>query len=302
MQKIKIRLPATLTDFSPGLRSLGLAISLYTQVELIPRDDDKLIVETEGEGAGHYALSLRHPVVLGMIRMFQRLECAPSGITVRVQNAIPLNSGLGAEAAFMAAGVVGASNLLGGAMSRNDLTDMVAQVSPRPDAAVTSMLGGLTSSARLSDRVIYNSLPVKSFKIVLAVPLQDDYQPPLYTRAVPVGAALSNMQRIPTVLEALRDGNLRLLAQVLDDKLIAEAIQQRISGFAHVAEMARLAGALGITTSGGGPAMVFFAQKHHDEIAEAVETAFANIGTPALVRVLPLDTQGIVMSMTRTPS
>ena len=114
MQKIKIRLPATLTDFSPGLRSLGLAISLYTQVELIPRHDDKLIVESEGDGAGHYTLSLQHPVVLGMIRVFQRLECAPLGITIRVQNAIPLNSGLGAEDALMAAGVVGASNLLGG--------------------------------------------------------------------------------------------------------------------------------------------------------------------------------------------
>ncbi|MDQ7035448.1 MAG: hypothetical protein Q9P01_11600 [Anaerolineae bacterium] len=74
MQKIKIRLAATLTDFSPGLRSLGLAISLYTHVEMIPRDDDQLIVETEGKGAGYYALGLRHPVVLGMIRVFQRLE------------------------------------------------------------------------------------------------------------------------------------------------------------------------------------------------------------------------------------
>jgi homoserine kinase len=302
VQKIKIRLPATLTDFSPGLRSLGLAISLYTQVELIPRYDDKLVVESEGEGAGHYALSLQHPVVLGMMRVFQRLECAPLGITVRVQNAIPLNSGLGAEDALMAAGVVGASNLLGGALSRSDLVDMVAQVSPRPDAAITSMLGGLSASARLADRVIYNSLPVKSFKIILAIPKQEDYQPPLFPKAVSIGAAIYNVQRIPMILEALREGNLRLLAQVLDDKLMAESIQQRISGYAHIAEMARLAGALGVTTSGGGPAMIFLAQKRHEEITEAVETAFANIGTPALIRVLPLDTQGIVMSMTRTQS
>jgi homoserine kinase len=302
VQKIKIRLPATLTDFSPGLRSLGLAIGLYTHVELLPRDDDQLIVETEGEGAGYYPLGLRHPVVLGMIRILQRLERAPLGITVRVQNAIPLNSGLGAEDAFMAAGVVGASNLLGGAMSRNDLVEMVAQVSPRPDAAITSMLGGLSASARLQDKVLYRSLPLTSFKIILAIPAQADYQQPTFPRAVSMGALLYNTQRIPIILEALRAGNVYLLAQVLDDKVIGEAIQQRISGYAHVAEMARLAGALGVTTSGGGPALVFLAQKHHDNIAEAIQTAFANIGTPALVRVLPLDTQGIVMSMTRSQS
>jgi homoserine kinase len=90
------------------------------------------------------------------------------------------------------------------------------------------------------------------------------------------------------------------LAQVLDDKLIAESVQQHISGFAHVVEMARSAGAIGVTTSGGGPAMIFLAMNHHADIAEVIETAFSNIGTPALIRVLPLDTQGIVISMMQT--
>ncbi|MDQ7025367.1 MAG: hypothetical protein Q9P44_07385 [Anaerolineae bacterium] len=300
MQKIKIRLPATLTDFSPGLRSLGLAISLYTHVEMIPRDDDQLIVETEGKGAGYYALGLRHPVVLGMIRVFQRLERTLLGITVRVQNTIPLNSGLGAEDAFMVAGIVGASNLLGGVLSRDTLIDMVAQNSPRPDAAIASILGGLTAVARLTDGVIYRSLPLESFKIILAIPKQANYQQPPLPKGVSIGAALYDTQRIPIVLEALREGNLALLAQVLDDKLIAEAIQERISGYAHVVEMARLAGAFAVTTSGGGPAMIFLAENQHDDIAEVIETAFANIDTPATVHVLPLDTQGIVISMMQT--
>jgi homoserine kinase len=300
VQKIKMRLPATLTDFSPGLRSLGLAISLYTHVEIIPRDDDQLIVETEGEGAGYYALGLRHPVVLGMIRIFQLLERAPIGITVRVQNTIPMNSGLGVEDAFLVAGVVGASNLLGGVLPRSDLIDMVAQISPRPDAAIASMLGGFNAVARLTDGVIYRSLPLTSFKIVLAIPQIADYKQPIFPKTVPIGATLYNTQRIPLILEALCEGNLRLLASVLDDKLMAETVQQCISGYAHIVEMAKAAGAFGVTTSGGGPAMIFLAQKHHAEIAESVKTAFANIGTPALVRILPLDTQGIVISMMQT--
>jgi hypothetical protein len=46
--------------------------------------------------------------------------------------------------------------------------------------------------------------------------------------------------------------------------------------------------------------MIFLAHKLHTEIAEAVEMAFSNIGTPALIRILPLDTQGIVISMMQT--
>ncbi|MDQ7035449.1 MAG: hypothetical protein Q9P01_11605 [Anaerolineae bacterium] len=200
----------------------------------------------------------------------------------------------------MVAGIVGASNLLGGVLSRDTLIDMVAQNSPRPDAAIASILGGLTAVARLTDGVIYRSLPLESFKIILAIPKQANYQQPPLPKGVSIGAALYDTQRIPIVLEALREGNLALLAQVLDDKLIAEAIQERISGYAHVVEMARLAGAFAVTTSGGGPAMIFLAENQHDDIAEVIETAFANIDTPATVHVLPLDTQGIVISMMQT--
>lgn len=297
MLKIKIRLPAALTDFGPGLRSLGLAIGLYAQIEMSLRQDDRLIVDTTGEGAGHYALGLRHPVVLGMMRVFQLMERAPLGINVRVQNDIPMESGLGAEPIFMAAGVVGASNLLGGTYSREELVDIAGKYSPRPDAAITALLGGLTATASTPDGVIYRSLPLTSFKIVLAVPKQDNYTAPAIPRQLPAGAVVYNGQRVPLMLEALRTGNLDLLAQVLDEKLMSESIIQHISGFAHIAEMARQAGALAVTTSGGGPAMVFLAKRNYEQIARAIETAFHNIGTAALVRVLALDTQGIVISM-----
>lgn len=302
MQKIKIRLPATITDFGPGLRSLGLALSLYTQVELIPRADDKIIVETEGEGAGYYVLGLHHPVVLGMIRVFQNLERAPLGITLRVKNEIPLNCGLGVEDAFMAAGVVGASNLLDGSLNRDDLVERVAQVSSRPDSAIASMLGGFTAVARLPDNVIYRALPLTSFKVILVIPEIENYKKPLLPKAVPVDTMLSDSQKIPIIMEALSAGNLKVLAQVLDDKLITEAIQQQITGYAHVVEMAYQAGAVGVTSSGGGPAMIFFVEKNHKEVVTALETAFENIEVSAMIQILPLDTQGIIISMLQSQS
>jgi hypothetical protein len=64
------------------------------------------------------------------------------------------------------------------------------------------MLGGLNSVARLTDGVIYRSLPLTSFKIILAIPLQSDYIQPVFPRAVPIGATLYNTQRIPIILEA----------------------------------------------------------------------------------------------------
>lgn len=302
MQKIKIRLPATLTDFGPVYHNMGLAVGLYTHVEIAPREDARLIVDTEGRGAGQYALGLRHPVVLGMMRFFQRIERAPVGITVRVKNEIPLNSGLGAEVAFITAGVIGANNLMGNIYNRTELVELAADISGEPASAITAILGGLTTYVRKEELLHYCSLPLTSFKLLIAVPQVEGYQQPKLEDNLPRSRVLESLSRIPLLQEALRLGDIRLLSELVDVNLLRESIQQRISGFRHVAEVARLAGTLAVTTSGGGPAMIFLTEERHDRIAEVIETAFGNLDIPAEVFVVPLDTQGIVISMMQTRS
>lgn len=281
---------------------MGLAISLYMHVEIAPREDEKLIVETEGQGAGQYALGLRHPVVLGMMRYFQRVERAPLGITVRVKNEIPLNSGLGAEVAFITAGVIGANNLMGSPYTREELIEMAAEISDEPASAITAILGGLTTFVRRSDHLQYCSLPLTSFRLIVAVPEIEGYQVPTLAENLPRSLVMDSMSRLPLLQEALRQGDIRLLAQLVDVNLLRDAIQQRVSGYRHVAEVARLAGTQAVTTSGGGPAMIFFTEDKHDRIAEVIETAFNNLEMRAEVFVVPVDTQGIVISMMQTRS
>jgi len=302
VQKIKIRLPATLTDFGPVYHNLGLAISLYANIEIAPREDDRLIVETEGQGAGDYALGLRHPVVLGMMRFFQRIEQAPLGITVHVKNDIPLNSGLGAEVAFVTAGVIGANNLMGNRYNRQELIKLAAEISGAPASAITAILGGLTTYVRKEEELYYCSLPLTSFKIIVAVPDVEGYQAPTLEETLPRSRVLDSMSRIPLLQEALRQGDVQMLAELVDVNLLKNAIQQRLSGYRHVAEVARLAGSTAVMTSGGGPAMIFLTEQRHDRIAEVIETAFGNLDIPVEVFVVPLDTQGIVISMMQTRS
>lgn len=297
MQKIKIRLPATLTNFSPGLHSLGLAIALHTQVEIQPRSDHQLLVETDGIGAGHYALSVQHPVVQGMSRVFQHLERAPTGITVRVNNAIPLHVGLGAEAAFMAAGVIGANNLMGNPFKRDDLITFAAQASEQPDNTITSMVGGLTAYLPQDERLVYRRLPMQPFKVVLAVPDVPNFRRLQLKDNIASADALRNIQQIPILLEAFREGDIKLIAQVLRDNLLADQVMQKISGYDHIAEVARRNGALAITSSGAGPALIFVTENDHDALADVIKNAFDNLNTSAQVSVLALDTQGIVISM-----
>ncbi|MBC7870794.1 MAG: hypothetical protein H7Y09_08135, partial [Chitinophagaceae bacterium] len=166
MQKIKIRLPATVTNLGPGLHSLGLALGLYTSVEISGRSDQQIILELVGEGATHYPIALKHPVVLGIGRFFQHIEKAHLGINIRVDNHIPTESGLGAEAAMMMAGILGANFLMNNLYKRTELLEIAAE-SIRPDHVVTTVLGGLTASLIRDSELIYRALSVNPFRIIV---------------------------------------------------------------------------------------------------------------------------------------
>ncbi|GEM_PF-1354376 len=298
MQKIKIRLPATLSDFGIGIGHLGLAIGLYTQVEISPRNDEKLVVEPSGEGAGEYALAVRHPVILAMMRLFQREERAPLGITIKIHNDIPLNVGLGADVAFTVAGVLGANNLLGNLYRREELVQFASQISQKPQNAIATMLGGLTTYLYTPEgELMYRNLDLSAFKVILAIPRIEGYQPPPYPEKINTPDVIQTLARFPLFLEAFKKGDLHLLSQMIDDTVYLPEVSKRIGGFAHVTEVARLAGALGVMTSGGGTAMVFLAHRALDRIAEVIENAFNNLDIPSRVMIVPLDTQGVVISM-----
>lgn len=300
MNKVKIRLPASITNPGPGLHSLGLAVGLHTIVEISERSDHDLVVEPTGEGAGRYSIGLQHPVVLGLMRIFQQLERAPLGLTVRIDNRIPLVSGLGAEATFLVAGVIGANNLIGGRFSRTELLRIAAQVSRQPDRTVTAILGGLTASTRDVDDFHYRSLPVAGLRIVIALPELPSYLDDIRTvipERVLLQDALHNLSRVPLLLHAFEAGDFGQMGAAMDDRLYTPFYTPFIPGYADIVQSARDAGAAAVTLSGNGPALIFFAPDRHRDIAIAVEQACADHDVTVRTWILPVDTQGVVVSV-----
>lgn len=300
MYKVKITLPATITNLGPGLHSLGLAIGLYTTVEISRRDDDQLIVEAEGEGAGRYGMGLRHPTALAMMRLFQKQENAILGLNIKIVNHIPLSSGLGAEAAFWVAGAIGANNLMNGLYNRSQILEQTALMSQLPSQVVTSIMGGLTASFISGEHVIYRALPASSLQVIIALPDLKNYNAEsgkVKPDRVPLNDALFNLSRVPLLVDALRIGDLKLIGQLMDDRLHIPYLKSQITGFDHASEMARRAGALAVSLSGEGPALVAFAESNHKLIATTLELAFENSGIKARTWVVPVDTQGVVISV-----
>lgn len=296
MRKVTVRLPASITNIGPGTANLGLALGLYTQVEISERAGNSLIVETAGEGAGSYSIGLRHPVALALMRVFQRLERAPLGVHIRVDTSIPLESGLGAEATFWVAGIIGAYNLLGQGISRSALVQIAAEISPQPGNAVTALLGGLTASFSEGKQLIYRSLPVANLRLVVVLPQIENYNLRLLEDDISRADAEHNLDRLPLLVQGFQTGEVELIRQSLADRIVAPAFWAKISGQQHIRESARLAGAAAVTLAGRGPALIALAEREHEAVAEAMISAFANTGVQARSWIVPIDTQGVVIS------
>jgi homoserine kinase len=294
MQRVKITLPAVLTHIGPAVSGLGLAFGLRMTVEISERSDDQWIVETIGEGAGRYGLGLRHPVTQGMIRVFQQVETAPTGVHIRVNNPIPYGADLGVETIFMCAGVVGANNLVGNPLKRADAIALAAKASGRVDQAATTILGGLNACITLDDIPHYRTLASMPLKAVLALPqLGDDAKdPPAPSRTTRIGLedALHNLARVPLVMEALRGGDLPLLARLFDDHLPQPKLSR---GFDRAVQAAK---DLGAAVTQTGSAVLAFSNEDHHVLADAIQAAFNAVGVIARWWSLTVDTQGVVVS------
>ena len=114
---------------------------------------------------------------------------------------------------------------------------------------------------------------------------------------VALADAVYNLGRLPLLVEALREGDLGLAGQVMGDRLRAPFVTSQISAYDDAAEAARKAGACAIAPAGDGPALVILAEAEHEAIAEGVLQAFSDAGVKARSWVVPLDTQGVVVSV-----
>ncbi|TLN25330.1 hypothetical protein FDZ74_02455 [bacterium] len=98
---------------------------------------------------------------------------------------------------------------------------------------------------------------------------------------VPLADAVFNLGRSTLVVEALRDGDLDLLAQVMDDRLHQPYRLALIPGAAAARQAALDGGAAACVLSGAGPSLLAIARGDARAVAGAMAAAFQAAGLPA---------------------
>src|SRR5947207_3864385 len=109
---VKVRVPATVANLGPGFDALGVAITMYLEIDIEPRRDS-IEIMVEGEGAEQLPQDESNLVIRSMNVFFDHVGRRPPGYAVRVRNPIPLASGLGSSAAAVVGGLFAARAITG---------------------------------------------------------------------------------------------------------------------------------------------------------------------------------------------
>jgi homoserine kinase len=299
MRRVRVSLPAAITNIGPAIGSLGLAVSLRAELTFTARNDSQATLLIDGTPTDPFS----HSTVLAMIHLFQHVERAVMGFQVDIRSAIPTESGLGTEDIFTLAGILGAANLLGITLHREDALRLAGEQIGRADAITAAMFGGLTAASLHDTEPLYQTLAPANMDVVVVVPdikSQGKRAGRIFPKNVPYKDAVFNLSRLPLLIHAFQQEDFSRLAFLMEDRIQSPALQKVLPQLEAVTNAAHRAGAVAVTVTGEGPAIVAFAPSHHQPIADTICAVFAAEEIPTQSWVLPVDRQGLVISMTQS--
>lgn len=258
---VRVQVPATTANLGPGFDTLGLALSLFNQVEMEETGNPgELVIEIEGEGAASIPANRDNVTFLAAQEVFKAAGCFPAGLRLRLLNRIPAARGLGSSAAARVGGLLAANALLGEPLSREQLLTLAVRLEGHPDNVAPALLGGLVVASIQEGKVRHRRIEIPDgLTAVLVIP---DFE--LATRAavaalpelVPVKDAVFNLGQACLLVAGFLTGDWELVGQSMQDRLHQPYRLPLIPGLNEVLAAARQQGALGAALSGSGPAVL----------------------------------------------
>lgn len=309
MKRVKVRVPATTANLGPGFDVLALALRLYNTVEMEVGTDKtgkKLQIDIVGEGEGNLPRDRRNIVYRAAKLVFDKFHPAPYTLRLKLNNRIPLASGLGSSAAARIGGLVCANRLCGDRLSREEILNLAAEIEGHADNVSAAMMGGLVvccisspkgRKGREIEIVKFN--PSENLSCVVCIP---DFQVltsearKILPKTVKFEQAVFTSSRVALLLAALIKRRYELLGMAMEDRLHQPYRKRLVKGMEEVFEQTLRAGALGVSLSGAGPSILAFTASSKPSLAErvgeAMREAFGRHKIESRYLVLGIDREG----------
>jgi len=268
-ERFFVRVPATCANLGCLFDCGALALGLYLDLHVSPRDDSEVSVHYEGANPERVASDSSNLVARVMMETLESWG-KQRGFDIEIHNQILVGVGLGSSAAAIVGALVACHWLVNRPLSGEELLTLANQREGHPDNVAAAWHGGFTVAVCEGERVIAYSCPVPpGLQLVLVVP---NYAlatkqaravlPDQYSRA----DAIHNLQRGAILAAQFFSGKPDLRPEFFEDRWHQPYRAPLAPGLAEVLSI-RDPELLGICLSGAGPSILAF-----------VRTGAANLG------------------------
>ncbi|WP_375339620.1 homoserine kinase [Microbacterium rhizophilus] len=143
---VSVRVPATSANLGPGFDTLGLALSVYDELDVTALAPGELEIDVTGTGAEEIPRDESHLIARTIRYCFEAVGRPAPGLRIAARNGIPHGKGMGSSGAAVAAGVLAAKGLLEGEaeLTDTDLLRLATEIEGHPDNVAPALFGGLT--------------------------------------------------------------------------------------------------------------------------------------------------------------
>ena len=248
----RLHVPATIANLGSGFDAIGVALSLYLEVEFTEAGENTFVYEGEGSISADANNIVHQAVRAG----FAAASREPPPLEIRVFNPIPLARGMGSSAAARVAGAMIADRLLDGRLGLEGVFRVASELEGHPDNVAPAIFGGFQLA--LPGTELHVGLAhSEDLLFVVAVPgfeLSTDAARQALPAEVPHDAAVFNLSRAALWPPALAAGDLELMREAARDRLHQPYRLQLMPGAAAALAAAERHGAPAFV-AGAGPAI-----------------------------------------------
>ena len=282
MNKVKVRIPATVANMVCGFDILGMAINdPFDEMELTLSDEPGLrIKHTDGFGLPEEPeKNVSGVSLLALMEEYGK----DIGFDMVVHKNIKPGSGLGSSAAAAAGAVVAANYLLDSFFTKDDLIrfamngEKLASGVKHADNIAPCIYGGVVLIRSIFPLdIIPLSAPPMFVTVVhpqIEVKTSDARQ--ILKKEIQLKDAIQQWGNIAGLVTGLLKNDYQLISRSLEDVLIEPVRSILIPGFDEVKKRSKEAGALGGGISGSGPSV--FMLSENEKTAKQVELVMIDV-------------------------
>lgn len=296
---ICVRVPATSANMGAGFDTLGIALNLYSRLEVEETPGGFEIITINNTGS--VQSDKTNLVYRAMEKVFNAAEYTPAGLRIKQKSRIPMTRGLGSSSACIIGGMLAANVMSGRKLTYSEILDMATEMEGHPDNVGPALYGGFCVSAVDCGKTMVKSIKLKN-NLKFAVMIPDFFVATKKSRGVlpeqlPFRDAVSNISASAMFQAAMATGDYDLLKFGVRDKIHQPFRKGYIDGFDDIFEKTYEAGSLATYLSGSGPTIMSILNKDAYGFKHSMQSFFRENSHDWKCMILECDNVGAVVSV-----